>query len=252
MDFGALGNIAGMLIKVGAPILGNVLLPGIGGPLLGAAAGAIAGGLGIGAGTPVDDVLTTVAKTLGVPKSIEAITGALAEALKQGPDVLKAKFAADEAEAAAKWPAVAQIAQANAEVAKAQVDAVRHEMQAEMAAAGTISRPWLRDTALALSSIWRPLYAFEGLAECVAFVVGLGWLLFDAFYRGHAEQVDLLLKMIPVFSILLIPYMGARFGLLGYYMRKRSQEKIASTPAASGFDFGAIADSLVKLKGLFK
>ncbi len=83
-------DLAGTLIKAGAPIIGGAL----GGPL----GGMIGGGLG--------DVL---ANALGVAPTPEAVNTAIAAT---PADQLGPKLAAAEAEAQAKWPAITEIAKA--------------------------------------------------------------------------------------------------------------------------------------------
>lgn len=265
LDLGKLGDVAGMLVKAGAPVLGTVLgtvlipIPGVGSALGGLAGNAVAGLIsdssggdaGAGVGGIVNDVIGSAAKALGVPQTLEAVSGGLAEALKQAPDVLKAKFAAEEAEAAARYPAQAQIAQAYAEVAKEQIEATRQQMQAELAAAGTISWAWLRNFTLFMAAIWRPLYAVEGLVECAGFAYLLYWILSDAFKNGHTMQIQLLASVISSLTTLLMFYMSCRFGLLGFYMKKRSDEKVAGAPATSSLGLGDLVSGLGQLKGIF-
>lgn len=83
-------DLAGTLIKAGAPIIGGAL----GGPL----GGMIGGALG--------DV---VANALGVSPTPEVVNNAIST---MPADQLAPKLAAAEAEAQAKWPALAEIAKA--------------------------------------------------------------------------------------------------------------------------------------------
>lgn len=86
-------DIGGQLIRAGAPIIGGA----IGGPI----GGMIGGGLG-----------NILANALGVEETPEAVDKAIRET---PPDVLTAKLSAAEAEAQAKWPALAEMVKAQEE-----------------------------------------------------------------------------------------------------------------------------------------
>ena len=95
-------SLGGALIKAGAPIIGTAL----GGPLGGMIGDAVGG---------------VLAGTLGVPAAPDAVN----DALKTAPaGELQAKLSAADAEAAAKWPALAEIARAEADANMRALDAV--------------------------------------------------------------------------------------------------------------------------------
>lgn len=98
-------DLAGGLIGSGAPILGKIiggLLPVPGGSLIGEAAGNI------------------LAKALGVEPTPEAVNDALHN---DNSDITIAKIKAAETEAAAKWPALAEMAKAQHEAETVQFQA---------------------------------------------------------------------------------------------------------------------------------
>lgn len=171
-------DIAGPLIKLGAPTIGTVL----GGPLGGALGGVLGEVLG---------------GALGVPATPDAVN----DALKNAPADLQGKLSAAEAEAIAKWPALAEMAKSQAENAVA----VGETMRAEIVAEDPMQR-W-----------WRPIYAFELTAECA-----LVWpaIIYDLMF-GDGK----LAPFITQNAGLLMTYWGFRFSVLGVYTYGRTQEK---------------------------
>ena len=118
-------DLAGPLVKLGAPTIGTAL----GGPLGGMIGGAVGNILG---------------SVLGVPPTPEAID----KAIKETPaSELQDKLAAAEADAQAKYPALAEIAKAEAEAQAKTAAETQLTMRAELAAGDPLQR-W-----------WRPLYA---------------------------------------------------------------------------------------------
>ena len=113
-------DIAGQLVKAGAPILGGA----IGGPL-----GSLIG----------DAVGNVVANALGVESTPQAVATAMTST---DPTVLTAKLSAAEAEATAKWPALAQMAQAEAQFGAAQVQASSATQMAELLNGAWYQRAW--------------------------------------------------------------------------------------------------------------
>lgn len=133
-------DLGGSLIKAGAPILGNAL----GGPLGGMIGGVLANALGVDA-TP--EAVDTAIKTTPAGE-------------------LASKLSAAEAEAAAKWPALAEIARAEADAAARALAETAATMRAEAVAGDPVQR-W-----------WRPLYAFELTAECaLVWAIAIGDLM---------------------------------------------------------------------------
>ena len=120
-------------------------------------------------------------------------------ALKTAPaGELQAKLSAADAEAAAKWPALAEIARAEADANMRALDAVNMTMRAEAVAGDAVQR-W-----------WRPIYALELVLECVAvWVIAFGELL-----SGGNHIATFVLSA----QGLLTTYWMARFGVLGVYV----------------------------------
>lgn len=219
-----------MLLNIGLPILAHAVS-------------------GVAGDVVKNDAVSMIAKGLGV--SGDNITDIIAKISTEGSDTIKAMLSAKEAEAQAKWPAIAQMAQANAEVAKQQIDAVKEEMTGELTQAGQLSPGLLRNITICMQTWWRPLYAFEGLAECgVFFFLIVIRVLYAGFfknqYTGIEHLVDTLVKLTPVLSL----YMGARFALLGYYMKRRTDEKVEATRSSmlQGFNIGDIVELVKNLR----
>ena len=125
-------DLAGPLIKLGAPTIGTVL----GGPLGGAVGGAIGNILG---------------SALGVPATPEAVN----TAIKTTPvGELQDKLAAAENNIQAKYPQLAEIARAEIEAQAKTAADTQLTMRAELAAGDPLQR-W-----------WRPIYALELTLEC--------------------------------------------------------------------------------------
>lgn len=103
--------LAGALIKAGAPVIGTAL----GGPL-GGAAGGMLGGI--------------LANALGVENTPEAVQEAITT---RDPAEVNAALARADAEAAAKWDAIAKIAQAEAADRTAQAQAINETLRSENA-----------------------------------------------------------------------------------------------------------------------
>jgi len=127
-------ELAGPLIKLGAPTIGTAL----GGPL-GGVIGQVVGGV--------------LGNALGVPPTPEAVDRAIRET---PASELQDKLAAADADAQARYPELAEVAKADIG-ARAQVAAeTQLTMRAELAAGDPLQR-W-----------WRPIYAFELIIECAA------------------------------------------------------------------------------------
>lgn len=179
-DFKSLGA---ELIRAGAPIIGTAIL----GPM----GGTIGGVLG--------DI---VARSLGVPNTPAAIDNAI----KTMPaDELAAKLSAAESEAVARYSFLTEQAKAQAEVAKAQVEAVNESIRAE---AGKVDGWW---------GHWRIVLAWTLAVETLAWPPFIMWCV----VQGAAAQS--LLGM----SGLLITWWGARFGVVGVHVWTGSNERQA-------------------------
>lgn len=194
-------DLGGALIRAGAPILGKAL----GGPL---------GGM---LGTAVGGVL---ADTLGTASTPDAV----GDALSTTPaGELQAKLSAAESEALAKWPALAEIAKADAE-AQAKVLAETHQTMRIEAVSGDIVQRW-----------WRPVYAFELVLECASVWALALWDLMAA----AGKVANFVIAAMPLLTV----YWGARFGVLGVYVNGRTREKEA---AATGQPAPSVIDAVVK------
>lgn len=131
MDWKDVGKLVAPLAPTLGGILGDVLLPGLGGTI-GGEAGKI------------------LADALGVPND----PGSVAAAVQNDPNAA-AKIQAAESEAAAKWAALAQIATANAQSNSAQASSIADTMKAELAA----GQKWWA---------WRNLYGYSVAFEATA------------------------------------------------------------------------------------
>ena len=179
-------SLGGALVKAGAPIIGNAL----GGPLGGLIGNAIGG---------------VLANALGTEATPEAVD----EAIKAAPaGELQAKLSAAESEAVAKWPALAEIAKAEADAAARALVETNATMRVEAVSGDAVQR-W-----------WRPLYAFELVAEC-AIVWALA--LYDLM-AGGGKVANFVINSTGLLTV----YWGARFGVLGVYVSGRTREKEAT------------------------
>ncbi len=177
MDWAGLG---GELIKKGFPTIGTAL----GGPL-----GGMVGGL-------VGDI---IASKLGTSNDPDAIN----DALQNTPaDVLASRLSAAEQEAIAKWPALAEIAKANAQ----QSESINATIRAELVS----GQRWYA---------WRNLYGYSVVMEAGATTwVILYGLLFDA---------QIFKNILNSFNF-FISWYTLRFGLLGLVNHGANNEKVAA------------------------
>lgn len=184
MDWQTVGRLA----AGAAPTLGGLLgglIPLPGGALIGESLGQI------------------IASQFGVEATPEAVGKAIQNS---SPEVVQQKLSAAEAEAVAKWPALAQIAQAYAESNSKQSDAINQTMRAELAS----GQVWWS---------WRNLYGYSvGLEASLTSLVVLYGLVFQpVIFKNIAESFNF-----------FITWYGMRFGLLGYIHNGASNEKIAA------------------------
>lgn len=172
-------DLGGQLIKAGAPIIGTA----IGGPV----GGVIGSGLG-----------TILANALGVEDTPEAVSTAIQNT---PPDQLQAKLAAAESEAAAKWPALAEIAKSDNEARVAQAQIINETQRAEIAAGVS---PWH----------WRHLIGYLVLAYGVMQLLGMvtTYIHIAAFAADPVVAVDVYAKMMAATGL----FTGGLFALLGY------------------------------------
>jgi hypothetical protein len=192
MDWGNLfkdtGSIVGPLILQNAPTIGGIL-----GGLIPIPGGAIAG----------EALGEFLAKQFGTVNTPDAIANAIAAT---PTDIAAQKIQAAEAEAVAKWPALAQIAVANAQSNAAQSESVNSTMRAELVS----GQSWWA---------WRNLYGYSVGLEATA----TSWvILYGLAFNGQIMQ-----NIINSYTFFLAWY-SLRFGLLGYIHNGASNEKIAA------------------------
>lgn len=148
-------DLGGQLIKAGAPIIGTA----IGGPV----GGVIGSGLG-----------TILANALGVEDTPEAVSTAIQNT---PPDQLQAKLAAAESEAAAKWPALAEIVKA------------QETGKTERFEAGVLDNDNARDSNLELIKAGSPIQ-WAPTVISIIILVGYFAVLYILFSRPFAKLDD--------------------------------------------------------------
>jgi hypothetical protein len=121
-------------------------------------------------------------------------------------DLAAQKIQAAEAEAVARWPALAQIAVANAQSNAAQSDSINQTMRAELAA----GQSWWT---------WRNLYGYSVGVEATAtsWVILYALVFAPSIFKNIADSFNFFMT-----------WYGMRFGLLGYIHNGASNEKIAA------------------------
>jgi hypothetical protein len=200
-------DIVGPIMQSAAPTIGSILgglIPFPGGSIIGQELG------------------TIIARQFGVDPTPDAVN----QAIQSAPsDVAAAKLQAAEAEAVAKWPALAQIAQAEAGERTAQSQAINATMQAEVAK----GQPWWA---------WRNLWGYSVMIECGA----VGCIILKDLATGNTAGVTVFLNATSFFYT----WYGMRIGVLGYIFRGASNEKIA---AVTGEQPGMIAQIIKAVKG---
>lgn len=177
-------DIAGQLVRAGAPIIGGAL----GGPFGGMIGGAIG---------------NVVANSLGVDSTPEAVGKAIAAG---DPQVVAAQLSAAETEAQAKWPALAEIAKADAEDRSAQSEQINLTMRQELKTVGF----WH----------WRHLLGYAVLYQTLLFTTEAGYLVLWA----SADKVQLFISLL---GASVVP-MGGIYALLGYVAKSNENMKIAA------------------------
>lgn len=199
-------DVVGPLITASAPTIGSLLgglIPIPGGSLIGQELGKI------------------IAGQFGVEPTPEAVNNAIQNSPS---DVAAAKLQAAEAEAVAKWPALAQIAQARYESNAKQSDSINATMRAELAA----GQVWWS---------WRNLYGYSVGVEATA----TSWVVLYALVFNPS----IVKNIMDSFGFFMSWY-GMRFGLLGYIHNGASNEKIA---AATGETPGIIQNVVKAITG---
>lgn len=197
----------GPLMQSAAPTIGSLLgglIPFPGGSLIGEELGKL------------------VASQFGVEATPEAVS----KAIQNTPsDIATQKLQAAEAEAVAKWPALAQIAQAEAGDRTAQSQAINATMQAEVAK----GQPWWA---------WRNLWGYSVMIECC----GVGLIILKDLATGNTVGVTAFLGA----SSFFYTWYGMRIGVLGYIFRGASNEKIAAVTGENPGIVGQIIKAVGK------
>jgi hypothetical protein len=186
-------DIAFQVAAAGAPMLGKILgdaLPIPGGSALGEWAG------------------RKVAEALGVSATPEAVSEAIEQGSQIAPTQLQNQLQAAETEATAKYNAMVEIAKAQAEVAKTQVEQVNETIRAEVATGdGRLGK-------------WRAWHAWELTVECPFLMGTILWIV----VTGNSVAINGLMNL----SGLIMTYLGARFGVLGVHVWQGSNERQAA------------------------
>jgi hypothetical protein len=182
MDWAAVGKlVAPMAPTIGSLVGGLIPIPM--GSFIGEKAGQILAG------------------ALGVDATPDAVGNAISN------DPLAAqKISAAESEAAAKWPALAEMAKARFAANAAESDSINTTMRAELAA----GQKWWS---------WRNLYGYSVGIEATAtsWVILYALVLDPKLFTNVSNSLSFFLS-----------WYGMRFGLLGYIHNGASNEKIAA------------------------
>jgi hypothetical protein len=214
--------LAPSLEKFGVPILKTAITMGVGTiPIVGGILGPIA----------ADAVGGMLASAFGTDATPAAVNVAIAAA---PPDVAAAKLAQVNAEAVAKWPALAAMAEADAKVDIADIQANKDVMVAQIASADMIPEGGWKTFLVIANAIWRPLFALEFLVECAYLFFGGVTGILHAIAAQQYSDIDQITKLMPLVTLLLLPYLAARFGILGYHMKLRTNEKEMAANVATG------------------
>jgi hypothetical protein len=192
-------DIAGDLVKAGAPIIGTA----IGGPL---------GGM---AGNVIGKV---VADALGVTPTPEAVT----DAIKTLPP---AEVQARLAGADAQWSSIATQVQAEADLGKAQVEAIGETMRAELELAKLVSGR-ARTLIAVLQGVWRPYIM-------LVWGTSLPFQLVAILHKAYAKDAGTLAELSSVLSALALWNAGPA-GVAGVYAWGRTREKLADVVPLPG------------------
>lgn len=197
MDWKALG---GQLIRAGAPLIGGALL----GPL-GSTAGELLGGF--------------VASQLGVENTPDAISNAIATG---DPASVSVALSKAESEAAAKWDAIARIAESMAQADKTNIEQVNETIRAEIGAGVS----WYH---------WRHLLGFVTLAW---FALPLPPIIYHMWIGNLTALNGIVAALVS-----LIPIIAIAAGLNGYVAQDTSKLKGI---AITGEQPSGIVSSIVK------
>jgi hypothetical protein len=203
MDWKDIGGVvAPFAPTIGKVIGGLIPLPGasLGGELLGG----------------------MIARQFGVEATPEAVNHAIRNA---PPDVAAEKLAAAEAEAQAKWPALAEIAKAEAADRTAQAQAINETIRAEVAAGVS----WWH---------WRHLMGYATLLWAVAVLPPFVLAMWKADVAALTAITTALTSAIPFFAILA--------GFNGYIAQDSTRLKTTAITGEHAPSVTTTVDKVVK------
>lgn len=187
----------------------------LGAPVIGTA---IAGPIGGTAGGILGNIL---ANSLGVEPTPQAIDSAMKT---MPPDQLQARLAAADNEAAAKWQAIAAIGQADAADRSAQSAAINETIRAELA-----TQRWYS---------WRNLWGYS----CVAEISLTSLLILHELFTGDFKAINAFVQLSGFF----LSWYGMRIGVLGYVVKRNSDEKTAAMTGEVPSIVGQVVKAVVK------
>lgn len=156
-------DIAGPLIRAGAPTIGTIL----GGPL----GGTLGGILG-----------NSIASALGVAPTPEAVNNAIATG---DPATVQAALSAEDQKVVAQYGYLTELAKAQAEVGEKQVESVNSAIIAEAQANAAKPDNWWGQ--------WRTMMAYELTAECPFWAALMAWCILNAKINELVAASSLLL-----------------------------------------------------------
>ncbi len=177
-------EIAGTLAQAGAPAIGSIL----GGPM-----GGMLGGL----------IGNTVAAALGVDATPAAVNNAI---VNGDPATISAALSAADQKIVAQYGYLTELAKAQADVGKSQVDAVNETIRIESSAMASKPDGWWGN--------WRTMMAYELTVECPFWAFLIGWCVMNG-------KINELLAASGILSV----WWGARFGILGVHVWTGSNER---------------------------
>lgn len=226
-------DIVGAALKQTAPKLAKGLLGEI--PFIGPIAVAFGG-------EAIDAAIGgLLAQVFGVEPTPEAVGNAI-QTLPS--DQVAEKLKSAEAIAVAKWPALGDIAAAEEETARTQIVTTAESIKHEVLATTELKESRWRTAILIMNGLWRPLFALELLVECGTLFFGGMFVFLHAMIRNDFADIDATIKLMPLITILLLPYLAARFGILGYHMNLRTREKEAVTDAVTDAPKPVVMDDI--------
>lgn len=192
-------EVAAQLAQLGLPILGRALGGQI--PIIGGLFGKEAGGM----------IGSTIASAIAMALGVDATPGAISEAIEGGNTTeVVARLQTIEAEAAARWPALAEIAkvETSGEIEVAKINA---ESSARVAGEIATNGFWL--------SLYRSILMYAATFNLIVFGVVFFWaLLIDqAMWQRLVDGRDLIAWWI-----------GGNVSILGFHFYTRGKEREAA------------------------